>query len=238
MPPQRRALAPTAAATRLYQISFRPGPHLLARGNDPLRLFRELRALGELTVTADLSELPPLHALDPESCYLSWTLQLRTGAARATVLEVFDWAMGDCALEVTGGEEPEPAAAASVSTTGAPAGPRAEEHDGPAHAVRTADAARGADATSIRVSIEKIDDLMNSVGELVITQSMLGQFGPHLEGAVGERSARRAGAAGAQRARAAGERHACAHGADQFRVQPLSAHGARSEPAPGQAGAS
>ena len=42
-------------------------------------------------------------------------------------------------------------------------------------------------ASSIRVSTEKIDDLMNSVGELVITQSMLGQFGALLDGAVGER---------------------------------------------------
>ena len=48
--------------------------------------------------------------------------------------------------------------------------------------------------------------------------------------------ARRPGAAGAQRARAAGKRHARAHAADQLRVQPLSAHGARPEPAARQAG--
>jgi len=179
-----------SAALPLYHISFRPHPQLLARGNDPLRLFRELRALGQLAVSADLSGLPELPALDPEACYLSWTLQLRTGASRAAILEVFDWALGDCTLEVSGGE----AAVADAVTapdalarpvTGGGAG--SDEHDAPAHAARVHEAARGADASSIRVSVEKIDDLMNSVGELVITQSMLRQLGPHLEGSLGER---------------------------------------------------
>jgi len=38
-----------------------------------------------------------------------------------------------------------------------------------------------ADSTSIRVSIEKIDELMNTVGEIVITQSMLMQFAQSTE---------------------------------------------------------
>ena len=37
--------------------------------------------------------------------------------------------------------------------------------------------AGGSGETSIRVSIDKVDELINTVGELVITQSMLGQFG-------------------------------------------------------------
>ncbi|WP_028294674.1 chemotaxis protein CheA [Oceanobacter kriegii] len=36
---------------------------------------------------------------------------------------------------------------------------------------------RGGDQSSIRVSIDKVDSLINMVGELVITQSMLGQLG-------------------------------------------------------------
>lgn len=41
--------------------------------------------------------------------------------------------------------------------------------------------ARG-DSGSIRVSIDKIDELLNSVGEIVITQSMLTQLGSGMEG--------------------------------------------------------
>ena len=42
-------------------------------------------------------------------------------------------------------------------------------------------AAKAAENTSIRVSIDKIDGLINMVGELVITQSMLGQLGQEFD---------------------------------------------------------
>src|SRR3546814_5536446 len=38
-----------------------------------------------------------------------------------------------------------------------------------------------AESSSIRVSIDKVDALINMVGELVITQSMLGQLGEHFD---------------------------------------------------------
>jgi two-component system chemotaxis sensor kinase CheA len=44
-----------------------------------------------------------------------------------------------------------------------------------------------ADSGSIRVSVEKIDELMNTVGELVITQAMLSQLGSRLEGPTAEK---------------------------------------------------
>ena len=44
-----------------------------------------------------------------------------------------------------------------------------------------------ADSGSIRVSVEKIDELMNTVGELVITQAMLSQLSAKLEGPTAEK---------------------------------------------------
>ena len=126
-------------------------------------------------------------------------IELRTDAPRQSIVEVFDWAEGDCDLEVKV-LEPEPGAslwnaaaavpaAASAGRAAAPEAPAAAAHaEVPEHRpAKAVDAAKSSDASSIRVSIEKIDDLMNSVGELVITQSMLGQFGALLDGAVGER---------------------------------------------------
>jgi two-component system, chemotaxis family, sensor kinase CheA len=196
--PARAASAPApateAARGTLYRIVFRPFLHLLARGNDPLRMFRELRDLGDLQVTADVSALPAFDEFDPENCYLSWTLQLRTEATRQAIVEVFDWAEGDCTLEVTALETGSAAALPAGGSAVTPGAAAVERPAGPAHAedpepraVKTGDAAKGSDASSIRVSIEKIDDLMNRVGELVITQSMLGQFGALLDGATGER---------------------------------------------------
>src|SRR5262249_58064716 len=43
------------------------------------------------------------------------------------------------------------------------------------------------DSGSIRVSVEKIDELMNTVGELVITQAMLSQLGTQIEGSTAEK---------------------------------------------------
>jgi two-component system chemotaxis sensor kinase CheA len=180
-----------------YQINFRPYLHLLARGNDPLRMFRELRELGDLHVTVDISTLPSLDELDPENCHLSWKLVLNTDSPRQSIIEVFDWAEGDCELEVIAMEQPGGAAAAAA----APAASALTEADVPAtgadhaevrhlkanEAVKAADGHKSGEAGSIRVSVEKIDDLMNSVGELVITQSMLGQLSGALDEALGER---------------------------------------------------
>ncbi len=182
------------AAQGVYRIHFRPYPQMLARGNDPLRMFRELRALGQLDVQVDLTALPPLQALDAEQCHLAWTLQLHTQAPREAILEVFDWAESDCELQVEALAPRLPAAGAGAGAgAGAVAGPtvlgaHALGGDADGAAARAAsEAVRSFDATSIRVSVEKIDDLMNSVGELVITQSMLGQFARVLQGAAGER---------------------------------------------------
>ena len=182
-----------------YRIRFRPYLHMLARGNDPLRMFRELRELGDLRVSADVAALPPFEELDPENCYLSWQLELNTDAPRQSVIEVFDWAEGDCELEVIaleaafGGAKPmAPAAEPSLPHEAAASGPAPIEHADSRH-IKAADAARSneahkaAEVGSIRVSVEKIDDLMNSVGELVITQSMLGQLSGLLHDSGGER---------------------------------------------------
>src|SRR6185437_13779925 len=178
-------------------------------------------------VQADLSHLPSLKRLDPERCHLAWTLQLHSNATRAAIAEVFDWAEGDCQLEIQGpadvpAKRPERAAgatreahtvpaddagsSAAVSAPSAPGAPvpraapsgAAPGAPSPSHprgsgtaaaaAPPTApEIASGADAGSLRVSVEKIDELMNSVSELVITQSMLGQFSGVLHGAEGER---------------------------------------------------
>jgi two-component system chemotaxis sensor kinase CheA len=74
-----------------YRINFRPYLHLLARGNDPLRMFRELRDLGDLHVTVDISAMPPLEEFDPENCYLSWQLVLNTDSPRQSISRSWRW---------------------------------------------------------------------------------------------------------------------------------------------------
>ncbi len=84
-----------------WKISFKPHTNILQSGNDPVRIFRELALLGELSSTADISGLPDLAELKPENCYLGWLLELRGDISREAVIAVFDWAEGDCELEIT-----------------------------------------------------------------------------------------------------------------------------------------
>jgi two-component system chemotaxis sensor kinase CheA len=203
--PESEPVLPERTHGTTYRINFRPYLHLLARGNDPLRMFRELRELGDLHVAVDVSALPPIEEIDPENCYLSWRLTLNTDSPRQSIIEVFDWAEGDCELEVAALERPSTAASpvgaasGSAPSAGSDELLRAGSPQDDGRTVKAGDASRVLDAGktldvhksgeagSIRVSVEKIDDLMNSVGELVITQSMLGQFGALLDGAQGQR---------------------------------------------------
>lgn len=204
------AVAPAVAAPAVadpavaaWLIGFKPYLQLLARGNDPLRMFGELAQLGELEVVAHTSALPTLADMDPENCYISWQLRLVSDAPREAVAQAFDWAEGDCELSIEREvvavgpaaqlEQTNAAAmAAPVAAPGAaPAGQAASDGEParPAAVAKVVDAgkAAAADSTSIRVSTEKIDELMNNVGELVITQSMLTQLAGSLHGPVGER---------------------------------------------------
>jgi two-component system chemotaxis sensor kinase CheA len=218
----------SAPASSHWHIDFRPYPELFARGNDPLRMLRELATLGDLEVHADLDSLPSFESLEPQSCYLAWRLDLRAEVAEAAIRQVFEWAEGDCDLQIARAlpadapahpvaASPAPAVAAVAAsvpsgtataaiTAAAPhvaaaavAQPRAlvstETAAAPAHnAAPAKDESKvelplptAPDSGSIRVSVEKIDELMNTVGELVITQSMLSQLGLGIEGPVAEK---------------------------------------------------
>jgi two-component system, chemotaxis family, sensor kinase CheA len=196
------APAPVAAAPALesvpepvakrWEILFRPFPELFARGNDPLRMLRELADLGELESIPDVTALPAFAQMDPQSCYVAWTLQLTAAVEESAIRQVFEWADGDCELQikVAGAtamtQAPalasHPAAATTNTVPPTPAAPRLE-------AVPRTEAPieKMADSGSIRVSVEKIDELMNTVGELVITQAMLSQLGARLEGSTAEK---------------------------------------------------
>ncbi|MEC5407475.1 chemotaxis protein CheA [Paraburkholderia sp. MPAMCS5] len=67
---------------------------------------------------------------------------------------------------------PQPAAASAPAAAPASAGAAAEQDR---KAARPAAAAGGAEGSSIRVGVEKVDQLINLVGELVITQAMLAE---------------------------------------------------------------
>lgn len=157
--------SPTEQA--VWRISFKPHKELLVHGNEPLLILRELKTLGELEVEANLEALPSLEEIVPEDCYLSWTLTLTTDKPESAIREAFEFVEDECDLAIEKTEMPaEEVSAAEGSKT-----PPGETED--AKAAPAGEAPKAPTATSVRVDVDKIDRLVNMVGELVITQAML-----------------------------------------------------------------
>jgi len=59
-----------------WGIEFIPELYILETGNEPLRMFRELKAFGQLETKVNVDKVPDFDELAPESCYLSWNFVL------------------------------------------------------------------------------------------------------------------------------------------------------------------
>lgn len=206
---QAETLSTVCPQSSEWKISFKPYPNMLATGNDVVRMFRELAELGELQTVANFTDLPALIDLGVEDCCLAWEVTLKAQCSLEDIKEIFVWVEDECELEIiaTQIQEIEPSNAindktpgpkqagqkpasqptqtsvgqntfASVPNATATAGGNTTpEKQGKSTSERRA----SAESSSIRVDIEKIDSLINMVGELVITQSMLSQLGEEFD---------------------------------------------------------
>jgi two-component system chemotaxis sensor kinase CheA len=175
-----------------WHIKFIPEHHLVQTGNDPLLLFNALADLGEVAIVACATELPALNDIDAEEVYLSWDLTLQSIASEDEIKEVFEWVEDECELIITKEEQIHrilPTLEVSISEKSPALNTIAEAEliplpptsDKPAvtppnSAEKPSSKAKN-DLGSIRVGVDKVDSLINLVGELVITQSMLSELG-------------------------------------------------------------
>ena len=236
--------ASTSASASTFLIAWTPPEWLFQRGLDPLQIFKELANLGTLSqVTVDTAKLPELAAMDPEKCYLAWTMKLETLKDRMVVDGVFEFVREDSVLVIEEGEtldvkretkdekrttrdtsrepsatpHPSPLTPDGIEGEPMPLGEiliesgavsreildkalsqqkRVGEILVEQHAVtpqqveqalqkqkqqESASQSKKTDTASIRVDTDKIDKLINLVGELVITQSMLSDLGARFE---------------------------------------------------------
>lgn len=138
-----------------WRIGFFPHEKLFYTGNDPLRLIRELQTLGDFAIKAEVDNLPDFDDLDVHNCYLGWRIQIQGQITRAQIEEVFAWVEDDCRLEISREIE------------------RRSTEDRRKSPNQSGRRKTDTEHRSIRVSTDKIDNLLNLVGELVITQSIL-----------------------------------------------------------------
>lgn len=195
--PAASVAVPAPAATPTgWRLRFKLPPGAMGNGTHPLPLLDELRALGDCRITAHLDDLPALAELVPTECYLFWDVELSGDISREDIEDVFIFVIDDMELSIEPlpseplqAEVAEEEEAAEPSTTAEPAPAAAAEATASAPAASTAPAAatkaQQPAQESVRVQAERLDELMNRVGELVIAQSRLAQLAA-LNGPVNE----------------------------------------------------
>lgn len=175
----------TGNPTPVYSIRFVPDDDLYRLGNEPLFLFRALAALGELEILPDTRTIPGIEQFIPGKSYAAWKLLLRTDAPEAEIREVFEFVERLCSLHISTAAPPvtgPDCATADLSRGSRAAPPSLGTADDPAvpdpgfaPPSSSPEPAARATATTVRVDLERIDLLVNLVGELVINQAMLSQ---------------------------------------------------------------
>ena len=168
--------APADPITTRYTIRFSLPQDAMANGTNPLGLLDELRDLGDCRVVADRSAIPPLDQLNPVDLHLSWTVELTTSEPRSAIDDVFIFVMDDMQLEVTEVQGEPQTSAAPAEAVVAATDPAATTPKPAAKGPATVDAKAAKAAENVRVPAERLDELMDRVGELVIAQSRLSQL--------------------------------------------------------------
>jgi two-component system, chemotaxis family, sensor kinase CheA len=183
-----QAASPAEAAPTGWKIDFAPDRGLFLSGNDPLRMLRELDELGDLKVTCRDDALPRFTELDPFEAWLAWDLELTGDVKRSAIEETFAWVEDECTLTIEplqaeATEVAEPSPTNVIAQPVQPVAAVVQQAATPAQAPSGSPASMRKDSpeTTIRVSVDKVDALINLVSELVITQAMLAQRSSELD---------------------------------------------------------
>jgi two-component system chemotaxis sensor kinase CheA len=180
-----------ANGTAGWQLHIEFNRDILRNGSNPLDYLDDLRKLGACFVMALTDEIPSIEDLEPESCFLKWDVTLNSDCDRAAIDDVFMFVQDEMKLICTPLESmpaavPErldidmtidapPLSPAMVGDDNSPAPvpeKKREEQKRPEEPKRADDRA----IATVRVQAERLDELMDRVGELVIAQARLSQL--------------------------------------------------------------
>lgn len=203
IPLNKVASATSEGDGQLYLITFVPSPDLFRQGCDPAKLIDELADLGSIElIQANTDAVPDLLNINPETLYLSWQIKLRTTADKAALHDVFIFVEDDCSVEITPlltpqqeipllgklladegivSEEDVRQALSKQKKLGeilVAQGKTSQAEISKVldkQGIQKADSFKKSVSSSIRVDLNKLDNLVNLVGEMVITQSMFQQ---------------------------------------------------------------
>lgn len=170
-----------------YEISFQPSAALYASGNEPAPMFRALSELGSVKVVPDLNSIPLLSEIDLSEPSLRWLIRLESSAPQEEVWRTFEFVedLAEIAVRAidaaeVGGSE---VATAQHDDTGetSPSLSRIHLNSRPStqSAKPTAEPSDNvvklAAPATIRVNLDRVDRLINLIGELVIMEAALAE---------------------------------------------------------------
>lgn len=193
----RRILAMSAEGGGLFSsspprpqslvVKFTPAPDVLARGLDPLLPLLALADLGDVeSATLEAPGLPSLDDLDLDRCHLSFTVVLVTTAPIGRIRDVFAFFEAPSVVDV----EVRPVRLPSVHVidvpthlpsvrpridvqVAVPAPPPVIHVQGVVRPEPPATPAAPVARATVRVDTDKIDKIINLVGELIIAHSIV-----------------------------------------------------------------
>ena len=79
----------TKSGNKVFYIEFDPCEDIFNDGTNPLYLVDELIDFGEAIVKLNYNNLPDFYDINPEKCYLSWTILLSTNKDKRDISDVF-----------------------------------------------------------------------------------------------------------------------------------------------------
>lgn len=157
----------------VYDITFKPATAFFHYGLDPLLLLRELSECGNvIAVELDASKLPSLNELEPETSYLGWNVTLETEQSPDQLRDVFMFVDDDTVVEF----KPRASDLEPVESVDSAKSPETQTR-----AVQK-QAKAAPHRESVRVNGERLDEMINQIGELVIGISMVEQEWSSLHG--------------------------------------------------------
>lgn len=169
---------------KCWRVCFRLPNDALVYGTNPLLLLEEIKAIGPCSITALTDTIPHIDVIDPEVPYLGWQVDISAEDPRGAIDDVFLFLKDGMELSVEplaerADDAEAQADAAETATTAeadavapTPTAPKAPKATDP----NTAASPERAPASSMRVDAERLDELMDRVGELVIAQARLTQI--------------------------------------------------------------
>ena len=163
------------------RLTFRLAADALGLGAQPLVILSELRALGATDVVAETRDVPLLDRLQPDQCYVTWSMSLPPSVTEAQIEEVFCFADADWKIDRSAAGPARPSGhdfdigpdPAATATPAAPAAPAPATPVTPAVQADPSPQSQPQNGATVRVPAERLDALMDAVGELVIVEARL-----------------------------------------------------------------